>query len=71
MFSDVYPGSWDNGYIAVANTKGVVQGYPNGTFRPENNVTYGEAITMIVRMVLTPEERSMVDYSGKWPLIII
>ena len=68
VFSDVHPGSWDNGYIAVANTKGVVQGYPNGTFRPENNVTYGEAITMIVRMVLTPEERSMVDYSGKWPL---
>jgi hypothetical protein len=48
-FPDVPANHWANGYIAVASSQGVVQGYPDGTFNPGANVTYAEAIAMIVR----------------------
>lgn len=48
-FSDVATDHWANGYIAVAASQGIVKGDPAGTFRPDANVTYAEAVTMIMR----------------------
>ena len=47
-FSDVSPDFWGAGYIAVASNMGIINGYTDGTFLPNNNVTYNEAIKMIV-----------------------
>ncbi len=49
QFSDVEAGAWYTGYINVAANEGIVNGYPDGTFKPANNVTYAEAVTMLVR----------------------
>ncbi len=49
-FSDI-DGHWAAGAIAVLSGKGIVQGYPDGTFRPENVVTRAEAVTMISRLL--------------------
>lgn len=47
-FSDVTPDFWGAGYIALASNMGIINGYTDGTFLPNNNVTYNEAIKMIV-----------------------
>ncbi|MGQ9556738.1 MAG: S-layer homology domain-containing protein, partial [Desulfurispora sp.] len=50
-FSDVPASHWASGYIALAVGKGWIKGYGDGTFKPENNVTYAEAVTMVVRLL--------------------
>jgi len=47
-FSDVDPSHWAVGYINVAYMMGIVQGYEDGTFRPAGNITYAEAIKMVL-----------------------
>lgn len=47
-FSDVSSDHWAAGYIALALNMGIISGYGDGTFRPENPVTYNEAIKMVV-----------------------
>ena len=42
---------WATGYINAGTAFGIVKGYPDGTFRPDSNVTYAEAVTMLVRML--------------------
>lgn len=48
-FSDVAADHWASGVINVAAEQGLITGYPDGTFKPEANVSYAESITMIVR----------------------
>ena len=46
-FSDVPPGSTFYTYVHCLACLGVVNGYPNGTFRPDNNVTRGQLVKMV------------------------
>ena len=39
---------WANKYIAAAVNAGIINGYPDGTFKPDNTVTYAEAVKMAV-----------------------
>ena len=39
------------GYVFAVSAKGIITGYPDGTFRPFNNATRAEAATMIFRML--------------------
>ncbi|NPV26685.1 MAG: S-layer homology domain-containing protein [Firmicutes bacterium] len=48
-FSDVTAAHWASGYINVAVDQGLLKGYPDGTFKPEANVTYAEAVAILVR----------------------
>jgi hypothetical protein len=49
-FKDEIP-TWAWGYINTAVYMGVIQGYADGTFGASKNVTYGEAVTMLIRAV--------------------
>lgn len=73
-FSDVTPDMWDNpvmnGAINVAAGQGLVKGYPDGTFQPGNDITNAEAITLMVRMVVSAEEAAKLD-AGVWPAAYI
>ena len=60
LFADVPKGHWANGYITKANSLGIVLGYGNGYYGPTDNITYEQAVTMIVR-VAGNEER---DFGG-------
>lgn len=40
--------SWAIGNIRTAHSKGIINGYDDGTFKPNNNVLYEEAVKMIV-----------------------
>ena len=48
-FSDVKAGDWFNGYVSVAASLGVVKGYPDGTFHPNDKVSYQDALVMMLR----------------------
>jgi hypothetical protein len=41
---------WSRNFIAEAYRYNIIAGYPDGTFRPDNNIARSEAVTMINRM---------------------
>lgn len=54
-YSDVPEGSWYYTYVTDLSQTAVVNGYPDGTFRPDGTVTWGEALKLILRAVGFPE----------------
>lgn len=64
QFTDVPASHWASGYINIATQRGIIQGYPDGTFGPDQEVTNQEALTIFIRMIgLGP----VVDKEGTWP----
>lgn len=47
-YYDVQQGHWATGYINMATQRGIINGDPEGTFRPEDPVLYEEAVKMVV-----------------------
>jgi len=39
---------WASGYIALAKNLGIVNGFPDGTFKPQDRVTYAQAAKMLL-----------------------
>ncbi|MCT4566212.1 MAG: S-layer homology domain-containing protein [Maledivibacter sp.] len=62
-FGDVTGGEWFAGAVNVAAGQGIVKGYADGTYRPNAEVKYSEAVTMIVRALGYKDE----FLPGKWP----
>ncbi|MCH5186173.1 MAG: S-layer homology domain-containing protein [Oscillospiraceae bacterium] len=50
-FPDVVEGHWATGYINVANSQNIVIGDPDGNFRPDDSITYAEAMAIMVRIL--------------------
>ena len=48
VFRDVPTSAWYAGHVCAAVQGGVIDGYPDGTFRPANTVIFSEAAKMIV-----------------------
>ena len=48
-FPDVPESHWANGYINKVSFLEIAVGYDNGNFGPGDNVTYEQAVTMLVR----------------------
>lgn len=55
-------GHWAEGYVGYSTKLDIISGYPDKSFRPQNPVSYDEAITMIVRALGYTE-----DAGTKWP----
>ena len=53
-------GHWAEGYISSAVRSGLVLGYEDGSFKPNQSVTRAESVTMINRMLM----RSVMDTSA-------
>ena len=47
-FTDVPQSYWASGYTAAIAEKGVINGYADGSFKPDNPVTYAQIIKMLV-----------------------
>lgn len=47
-FSDVKASAWYNDYVLQAKMEGIVEGYGDGTFRPDKPISYAEAVKIIV-----------------------
>lgn len=63
-FNDVPATHWAAGYINVVSDLEVINGYGDGNFGPEDQVTYAQAITMIVRAL---GYKPMADAKGGYP----
>lgn len=64
IFTDVDAFHWAAGYINVAVDRGILKGYPDGTYKPSNPLSNAEAITILTRLIgLGP----VVDKEGNWP----
>lgn len=48
-FSDVTDSFWAKKYILNAASLKIIAGYEDGTFHPNDTVTYAQALTMVVR----------------------
>ena len=48
LFDDVDPKHWAGGYISTAYGLGIINGYGDGKFGPEDTVTYEQAVKMVV-----------------------
>ncbi len=62
-FSDVASNHWAMKYINTASKNNIITGYTDGTFKPEANVTYAEAVTMVMRAI---GKDVGVSSTGKW-----
>lgn len=65
IFSDIKSGHWAYGYVNVAKDLGIINGYPDGRFGPDDTVTYAEASTMALRALGYEDEISKSTES--WP----
>jgi hypothetical protein len=64
IFTDVDAFHWAAGYINVAVDRGILKGYPDGTYKPSAPLSNAEATTVLTRLVgLGP----VVDKEGNWP----
>ncbi|NLB29409.1 MAG: S-layer homology domain-containing protein [Clostridiales bacterium] len=63
LFSDVTPGKWYTGYVNLAYSEGIINGYGNGKFGPDDNVTCGQAATVLLRMLGYTES----EIGMSWP----
>ena len=48
-YSDVSGNEWYAGFVAAANALGLIEGYPDGTFLPNNPITRAETCTIVNR----------------------
>ncbi|MGE5702595.1 MAG: S-layer homology domain-containing protein [Clostridia bacterium] len=49
IFKDLPANHWASGYINLAVSQGIIKGYPDGTFKPNNTVKVAEALTVYVQ----------------------
>jgi hypothetical protein len=56
-------GHWSEPYVEVANSFDIVVGYDEYTFGPNNNISYSEAVTMIIRTLGYTDS----SLEGDWP----
>lgn len=49
IFYDVPTDHWANGYINLAVSQGIIEGDGDGNFRPNDPITYAEAMTIMVQ----------------------
>lgn len=61
-YLDVSEDHWANGYISIATGLGLVEGDGDGNFRPNDKITYREAVTIMVRA--TGYEQSALQKGG-------
>lgn len=64
VFSDVSQGQWFESYVTSLASRGVISGYPDGTFRPQSGVTLGEGLKLILLAAGYPEKEPLAG--GHW-----
>jgi endonuclease YncB( thermonuclease family) len=64
-FTDVLPGGAHTEAIEAMAAAGVISGYPDGTFRPSNDVSRGQMASLLYRALdFPPGTQSFVDTAG-------
>ena len=61
-FKDLSKKHWAYSSIRMAASKGYIKGYKDKTFKPSKNITYTEAIAIMIRILGYDDQ-----LKGKWP----
>jgi hypothetical protein len=70
IFKDVAADLWSSGYIATAYQAGIVNGMGDGTFAPEAEVTYDQAVKMLVAALgYTPKATALGGYPTGYMMV--
>lgn len=64
FFPDVFDRDWFSPYTRYAKCKGIITGYPDGTFRPANQITMAEAAKIIAN--LDSNEPLVIPKDDRW-----
>ena len=68
LFPDVPENMWYAKFVEAASELGLITGYPDGTFRPEQNITRAEACTIVNRTLdRHPHEEHLLEDMVLWP----
>lgn len=62
-FKDVTYQHWSAPYVRAAVSAGIVAGYVDATFKPDNTVSYEEALTMVLKVLGYTDD----DFGYSWP----
>ncbi len=68
-FPDVAPDAWYNNAVSTMVNAGIIQGYEDGTFRPNNNITRAEFAAIASRFMSSGydvEEDLFTDIANHW-----
>lgn len=68
-FKDLNADHWAAGAVGAAREAGYLQGYPDGTFRPDRSVTRGEVAALLnkaFKVASGQETDSFKDLTGHW-----
>ena len=59
---------WANAEINLAYAKGIIEGYPDGTFKPDQEITRAEAVTIVNRVLERyPHKEHLLEDMIVWP----
>ena len=72
-FSDVKPGDWYNTAVSTMVNAGILTGYNDGTFRPNDPITRAEFATIAARFLSDPYslQDQFYDTEGHWAEVYI
>lgn len=62
-FYDVQYTNWAAPYVRVGVTNNLISGYPDSSFRPDNTITFEEAVTVMLRVLGYSDS----DFGSMWP----
>ena len=69
-FSDVAAADWFNNAVSTLANANLINGYPDGSYRPNNNITRAEFATIAIRFFLDEdveiEENNLSDVKDHW-----
>ena len=69
-FSDVSASHWAHSYIECINAEGIIEGNGDGTFSPEANILFKDAVKMIVSaMGYAPKAEQMGGYPHGYAMV--
>lgn len=67
-YSDVASGVWYNSAVSTLTNAGILTGYEDGTFRPNQNIKRDEAMKIINKVLFrTPDKEHFLPDMIKWP----
>ena len=68
-FADVKESDWFSGFVAAAKDAGLIEGYNDGTFKPEKAITRAEVCTIVNRTLGRKPSASHMKISDRidWP----
>lgn len=68
-FTDVKPTDWFAPYVTAAKDAGLIEGYSDGSFKPESKITRAEACAIVNRTLGRKPSKAHMKISGRidWP----